>query len=238
MAVPAAEVTEVDDGLGPLVTVSTQALHGSRQADTFQLVIPDRMRRGMFWTPRHYLQNVSPLILNRITPVTDDTLPDAPPVVDGPPGPGVPKVTLVKRLGYQGPPVGNSETNEDVPVSEMEYPWDVYYGRLEGSQTNIVVKLSDMDNVPVRAVKGRTQRSAKSDIAEEYHRYAEALAAQGKSLPRYAGLFQRGSLYCAVFQDAGRSLEPEEMEDEAVKYATRAINRSPLTRQTRGLRRV
>jgi len=52
-------------------------------------------------------------------------------------------------------------------------------------------------------------------LEAEYHNTAKD--AQGSALPHFAGLFRSGSLYCLVFEDAGRDLTEEEYNSEAVR---------------------
>jgi hypothetical protein len=40
---------------------------------------------------------------------------------------------------------------------------------------------------------------------------------EGTIVPRFGGLFARGSLYCAVFEDAGRELTDDEVMDPKVQ---------------------
>jgi len=57
-------------------------------------------------------------------------------------------------------------------------------------------------------------------LEAEYHSMAKDV--QGYALPHFAGLFRSGSLYCLVFEDAGRDLTEEEYRSKDVKCVARS----------------
>jgi hypothetical protein len=60
------------------------------------------------------------------------------------------------------------------------------------------------------------------EICHTFHIYdKELVPLQGRCVPRFAGLFGHGSLYCAVFEDAGDRITYEEREQKEIRYVLR-----------------
>jgi hypothetical protein len=53
-------------------------------------------------------------------------------------------------------------------------------------------------------------------LATSHH--ASTLVGDSPVVPRYFGMFANDMIYCLVFEDAGRSLTWEEMDDAEVQY--------------------
>jgi len=53
-------------------------------------------------------------------------------------------------------------------------------------------------------------------IANEFHFFNVLAPIQGTVVPRLAGLFGKGLLYCAIYEDGGRRLTWEEKEDSEI----------------------
>jgi hypothetical protein len=85
--------------------------------------------------------------------------------------------------------------------------------------SGLIVKLVDLLEFPtVRGPKAQPSRAmASEDFAGMFHCFRLLQPIQGTIVPRYAGLFARGTLYCAVFEDAGRYITNAEKMDPKVQ---------------------
>lgn len=102
-------------------------------------------------------------------------------------------------------------------------PCDIYEASLRTSDgeehEGLIVKLVDLQELlTVPGPKCDDTRSeASEDFAGRFHCFRRLETIQGTIVPHYAGLFARGSLYCAVFDDAGRSITNAEKMDTKVQ---------------------
>jgi hypothetical protein len=150
-----------------------------------------------YWTPQRSVPSVS---LGRIKPdkVTLDKLPDGPTEVDA-----ADALTLVlgRRLGTRG-------------------LWDIYYASLldaSGEQrSGLVLKLIDLLQFPAEG-RGNIQSTAARETSNVFQWFNLLEPLQGTIVPHSAGLFAHGTLYCMVFEDAGRELTHAEKMDEHVQ---------------------
>lgn len=113
--------------------------------------------------------------------------------------------------------------------------WDIYYAKVDDE--TVVVKMVDLSHFP-RVVEARdTRRSRRWDrdgvaklYYEEYYAFDKVLSeVQGAAVPRLGGMFANGSLYCTLYEDAGRPITVKESRSEAVWYVHRySADRSDL----------
>jgi len=87
---------------------------------------------------------------------------------------------------------------------------DVYYASLQGND-GLVVRIQDLAFYPPRPRKVFAER-----LCTEFDAYNTLDALQGTVVPRMAGMFAHGLLYCMVFEDAGRPLTTREQYTKSV----------------------
>jgi hypothetical protein len=87
---------------------------------------------------------------------------------------------------------------------------DVYYASIHSGTTEtpgLVAKVIDINMfAPTYVDFETTQAMAMKFVSDNVLASTELEALQGTVVPRFAGLFARGSVYCMVFEDAGKSL--------------------------------
>jgi len=168
--------------------------------DALRLVIPKKILDGIqekrpdHWAPYAY----EPSSLLSRAPMTDDGI-KVPHNVGDDPG-GVWDIVLDQYIGHH-----RYEHYDSYRASLRSPNGDLTPG--------LVVKLLDIPMI------GRIN-DGKAWLDCDVTLYESAPEMQGKSLPRFAGLFGRGTLFCLVFDDAGRELTTEEGITESVWQVT------------------
>jgi len=162
---------------------------------TIQLEIPDNTPSGKFWGPHQWAPSVQ---LSRVEQVVHNRLPK----VDQPVSCTV-RIQLVERLGWKR-------------------FMDVYYAHIDrsatspsssdlpSSPTRLAIKLIDLSLFSPAAEPTRT--FVEETFADGWVVFTELASLQGTVIPYCGGMFGHasGNLYCAIYEDAGRWLTPEE----------------------------
>jgi len=164
--------------------------------DALRLVIPNAVleasdfyqRYPQHWAPHAFTPST---ILSRAT-VTDDELEVPAKIAKGTNGDGgVWDIVLDKFIGQH-----------------REEWYDSYRASLRNPNGDLtpglVVKIVDL---PMNAAIEEGIEHLEWELAN----FEFAAGLEGKALPRFAGLFGRGTLFCFVFEDAGRTLTQTEL---------------------------
>jgi len=115
--------------------------------------------------------------------------------------------------------------------------YDHHYASLlsDGQEIKgLVVLMRDLSHsVPVQ------QEFVKRDLVDKMFFYERLASVQGRFVPRFGGLFNHGTLYCMVFEDAGRRLSyREDFTVEGIKYVARSTSltcRNELLETVKGI---
>jgi hypothetical protein len=112
----------------------------------------------------------------------------------------------------------------DAPVLVLGGRWgvdgthDIYEASLRDGdgedRPGLIVKLVDLLQLPVRGYPNQT--TAISELCNTAVAFGLLQPLQGTIVPRFAGLFAHGTIYCTVFEDAGRPLTDAEKMDKRV----------------------
>lgn len=115
--------------------------------------------------------------------------------------------------------IGSTQPDEE-QTFVMGMTCDIFQARFQKDNIlypGLVVKLVDMQHLPLRNKCLSTQAIARQCLADEVYNFNFAKRLQGTTLPRFAGLFRHGSLYCLVFEDAGRLITLPELQTKQVQ---------------------
>lgn len=97
---------------------------------------------------------------------------------------------------------------------------DIYYASLRSPsgdlQPGLVVKVVDLSMFPPVSTRETKRYFPEKSLAHEFPTMQKLSGLQGNVVPRYAGLFGRGTVYCTVWEDAGRLLTPTERRTRSV----------------------
>lgn len=170
------------------------------KARTVRLEIPDNVPNGKSWAPHQHAPHV---LLGRVEEVSLTELPlvTADQVSSSPDD--VVVLVLTGRAGFRR-------------------CHDVFYASLRDASgqehSGLVIKAMDPTFFAPKASTGGPSRpTAVKNFASEFDIYDNLLAeVQGTVVPLFGGMFGRGTLYCSVYEDAGRSLTWQEKESTAI----------------------
>lgn len=139
-----------------------------------------------------------------------------------------PTITLGKHL----------RTTSSRGVESYEYTnrtgptCDVFRGMLDATPAlktpGLILKMTDLECLP-ESGRWPNRRKALEELADEVRCFNAGASVQGKALPRLGGLFCSGTLYCLVFEDAGRLLTWKETGSRAIKYVLNSLLTSDCT---------
>jgi len=178
-------------------------------AHSFQVdsirLFPNAARGGEFWWPDSYKPSI---VLTRRGAKRQE--------------PGA-EIVITESIATTGYPKREFSTDHIAA--------DVYYASVKQGDTltpGLVLKFIDKDSRLVSA-------AFVDDFVLEAEHHNTAKDVQGSALPHFAGLFRSGSLYCLVFEDAGRDLTDEEYASKAVRYGkhTEVLKFSSSQRRSR-----
>lgn len=182
------QVAEVRDGYSKTLIA---------QAKSIRLIIPDTSPLATFWAPHQMapsgvlarLEHIPPNNLP-VSEVTDTSLAS----VD---------ILLTSRLGY-------------------ENQRDLYYASVisDGKEhSGLVVKIVDISFFAPGCPDGSysVRQYGEQVVCDEFYAFNRLESLQGSAVPRFAGLFSRGTVFCLVFEDAGRHVTGEESIDPIIR---------------------
>jgi len=158
------------------------------QAQTIELVIPDSTPGGKFWAPHQFSPSVQ---LARVEQVEVETLPREK-VLQG-------SVSLPLRLEL-GKRFGSNRFRDIYRIHAA--------ASTNGSSTSppphLAVRIVDLSFFS--PLVSPTREWVENIVAVECYQFGLLEAVQGTAVPRLAGVFGNETLYCAIFEDAGRHL--------------------------------
>jgi len=166
------------------------AIDTIRQAQTIELVIPEDTPGGKNWAPHQFAPSVQ---LARVGQAEVETLPRKEVALDSAPL----QIQLGERIGWMG-------------------FVDVYRVQLGSSspRPGLVAKIIDLSlfSPNVSPTRAHVERL----FAKQYHICTVLEPIQGSVVPYLGGLFGNGTLYCAIYEDAGRRLSWDERSDQEI----------------------
>jgi len=89
--------------------------------------------------------------------------------------------------------------------------FDIYHASIDGV-SGLVVKVVDLAFFALVEQYKPIRSGVARHLCREYDAYNNILAdLQGSVVPYFGGMFARGSLYCTIYEDAGRLLSLNEV---------------------------